>query len=139
MRRSTVLAAMAAISISFPALAAPDIREGMWEVSVHASVGGQPITATPMVVRQCITNQSVQDLMAQVGGTGACRISDFQRNDNHARWKLGCTGAMEVSGTGETDIAADQFTGRMDLAISMGGETMPMQQRFEARRVGECQ
>jgi hypothetical protein len=46
---------------------------------------------------------------------------------------------MEVSGTGETDIAGDQFTGRMDLAISMGGETMPMQQRFEARRVGECQ
>jgi len=139
MRKYLALATVAVLSSIQPALAAPDIREGLWEVSVQASVGGQPITATPMVVRQCITNQSVQDLMAQVGGAGACRISDFQQDGHHGRWKLGCTGALEVSGTGETDIAGDQFTGRMDLAISMGGETMPMQQRFEARRVGECQ
>lgn len=139
MRGSELLTVAAAVFMSAPVFAAPDIREGLWEVSVQASVGGQPITATPMVVRQCISNQSVQDLMAQVGGAGACRISDFQQDGNHARWKLACTGAMEVSGTGETDIAGDQFTGRMDLAISMGGESMPMQQRFEARRVGDCQ
>jgi len=45
-----------------------DIREGLWEVSVQAEVGGQPLSATPMVVRQCVSNQSIQDLMAQTGG-----------------------------------------------------------------------
>jgi hypothetical protein len=49
-----------------------DIREGMWEVSVLAEVGGQPLPLPP-VVRHCITTQSVQDLMAQMGGAGATR------------------------------------------------------------------
>jgi Protein of unknown function (DUF3617) len=139
MHRSALFTAVASISIAAAAFAASDIREGLWEISVQTSVGGQPITAAPMVVRQCISQQSVQELMAQASGTGACRISDFQQSGNHANWQLACTGAMDVTGTGETDIAGDQFTGRMDLASGMGGETMPMQQRFEARRLGDCQ
>ena len=124
----------------FPAIGADtDIREGLWEVSVQAEVGGQPISATPMVVRQCVSNQSVQELMGQMGGAGACQISDFQRTGNRAQWKLACTGTMDVSGTGETEIADDQFSGKLDLVIKMGGESMPMAQTFKAHRVGACQ
>jgi hypothetical protein len=121
------------------AIAGPDIRDGMWEVSVLAEVGGQPLTAAPMVVRQCISNQSVQDLMAQMGGAGACQISDFQQAGNHARWNIACSGAMDVSGTGETEIAGEQFTGRMNLVVTMSGQSLPMVQNFQAKRVGECQ
>jgi hypothetical protein len=128
-----------ALAFSSQAIAGPDIREGMWEVSVQAEVGGQPLTATPMVVRQCISKQSVQDLMAQMGGAGACQISDFQQTGNHAHWNIACSGAMEVSGTGETDIAGDQFTGRMNLVVTMSGQSLPMVQNFQAKRVGECQ
>jgi hypothetical protein len=130
-------------SLSFASAAAiaadTDIREGLWEVSVQAEVGGQPLSATPMVVRQCVSNQSVQDLMGQMGGAGACQISDFQRNGNRAQWKLACTGTMDVSGTGETEIADDQFSGKLDLVIKTGGESMPMAQTFKAHRVGACQ
>ncbi len=128
-----------ALALSPHAIAGPDIREGLWEVSVQAEVGGQPISAAPMVVRQCISNQSVQDLMAQMGGAGACQISDFQQTGNRARWNLACTGAMEVSGTGETELGADQFTGRMNLVVTMSGQSLPMVQDFQARRLGECQ
>ncbi len=128
-----------AFALSPHAIAGPDIREGLWEVSVQAEVGGQPMTAAPMVVRQCINNQSVQDLMAQMGGAGACQISDFQQTGNRAHWNLACTGAMEVSGTGETELGGDQFTGRMNLVVTMGGQSLPMIQNFQARRVGECQ
>jgi hypothetical protein len=75
---------LCALALSLHAIAGPDVREGMWEVSVVAEVGGQPLTAAPMVVRQCISNQSVQDLMAQMGGAGACQISDF-RHDGRER------------------------------------------------------
>jgi hypothetical protein len=128
-----------ALAASPHAISAPDIREGMWEVSVLAEVGGQPLTAAPMVVRQCISNQSVQDLMAQMGGAGACQISDFQQAGNHARWNIACSGAMDVSGTGETEIAGDQFTGRMNLVVTMSGQSLPMVQNFQAKRMGECQ
>jgi len=126
-------------ALSTYSIAGPDIREGMWEVSVLAEVGGQPLTAAPMVVRQCINNQSIQDLMAQMGGAGACKISDFQQSGSHARWNIACSGAMDVSGTGETEIGGDQFTGRMNLAVTMNGQSLPMVQNFQAKRVGECQ
>ena len=130
---------LSALAFSVHAIAGPDIREGMWEVSVLAEVGGQPLTAAPMVVRQCINNQSVQDLMAQMGGAGSCQISDFQQTGNRARWNIACSGPMDVSGTGETEIAGDQFTGRMNLVVTMSGQSLPMVQNFQAKRVGECQ
>jgi hypothetical protein len=46
---------------------------------------------------------------------------------------------MDVSGTGETEIAGDQFTGRMNLVVTMSGQSLPMVQNFQAKRVGECQ
>ena len=119
--------------------AGADIREGLWEISVEANVAGQPLSATPMVVRQCVSNQSIQELMSQMGGAGGCNISDFRRDGNHAQWNLACSGPMEVSGTGETDITDDQFAGKMNLTIKSGGESMPMGQTFKARRVGACQ
>ena len=130
---------LSALALSPHAIAGPDIREGMWEVSVLAEVGGQPLTAAPMVVRQCITSQSVQDLMAQMGGAGSCQISDFQQTGNRARWNIACSGTMDVTGTGETESASDQFTGRMNLVITMSGQSLPMVQNFQAKRVGECQ
>jgi uncharacterized protein DUF3617 len=136
---SSVWLLLPAFALSPHAIADADIREGLWEVSVQAEVGGQPMSAAPMVVRQCMNNQSVQDLMAQMGGAGACQISDFQQTGNRARWNLTCTGAMEVSGTGETELGVDQFTGRMNVVITMSGQSLPMVQNFQARRVGECQ
>jgi len=130
---------LSVFALSAHAIAGPDVREGMWEVSVVAEVGGQPLTAAPMVVRQCISNQSVQDLMAQMGGAGACQISDFQQTGNHAHWNIACSGTMDVSGTGETEIAGEQFTGRMNLVVTMSGQSLPMVQNFQAKRVGECQ
>jgi hypothetical protein len=46
---------------------------------------------------------------------------------------------MDVSGTGETEIASEQFTGRMNLVVTMSGQSLPMVQNFQAKRVGECQ
>jgi hypothetical protein len=92
-----------------------------------------------MVVRQCISNQSIQALMAQIGGAGACQISDFQQSGNRARWNLSCSGEPQVSGTGETEIAADQFIGRMNLVVTMSGQSLPLVQNFRAQRVGQCE
>jgi hypothetical protein len=131
---------IAATVLFASAVSAADIREGLYEVSVRAELAGQPMTQAPMVVRQCVSQQSVQDLMSQMGGTGACKVSDFQQSGNRAHWNLVCTGQMQVSGTGETQINGDEFTGRMNLTVQMGGDqAVPMVQNFTARRVGECQ
>ena len=131
---------IAAIALVTTAASAADIREGLYEISVRAELAGQAMTQAPMVMRQCVTQHSVQDLMSQMGGAGGCKVSNFQQSGNHARWNLACTGQMEITGTGETQINGDQFTGRMDLSVQMGGDqSVPMVQSFTAKRVGECQ
>jgi len=75
--------------ISISALAA-DIQEGLYEISVRAEVGGMPVSEAPMVVRQCVSQQSVQQLMSQMGGAGACNVSDFTQSGNQARFNLTC-------------------------------------------------
>ena len=131
---------IAAIALVTTAASAADIREGLYEISVRAQLAGQAMTQAPMVMRQCVTQQSVQDLMSQMGGAGGCKVSNFQQSGNQARWNLACTGQIEVSGTGETQMDGDQFTGRMDLSVQMGGDqSVPMVQNFTAKRVGECQ
>jgi hypothetical protein len=130
----------AATALLATAAFAAEVREGLYEISVRAEIGGQALSQAPMVVRQCVSQQSVQDLMGQMGGTGSCKVSDFQQSGNQARWNLTCTGAMQVTGTGETQINGDEFTGRMNLSVQMGGDqAVPMVQDFTAKRVGECQ
>jgi hypothetical protein len=121
------------------AAAQDPVREGMWEISIQGQVGGQPISSTPLVVRQCIDQQSAQDLMAKLaGGAGGCQITDFSREGNRTRWSLNCTGQVEVSGTGEVTLNSNAFNGSLDLMVGMGGQSLPMQQTFDARWVGAC-
>lgn len=120
-------------------LSAAEMREGLWEISVEAELGGQPVSETPMVVRQCMNQQGARDMMAKLGGEGACKISDLEQSGSHARWNLSCSGQTDVSGTAEADFGSEEFSGRMDLTVVMNGQSVPITQRLKARRVGECQ
>ena len=120
------------------AMSADLVKEGLWEISAQASIEGQPATTAPMVVRQCITNQSAQDLISQLTGGGACQISDFKQDGSRARWNLACSGQVSVNGTGEVVMRSDGFSGVLNVTVGMSGQSVPMTQTFGARWVGEC-
>jgi hypothetical protein len=131
----TLLAAM----VPLGAMAQDPVKEGLWEVSIQGEIGGQPISTTPLVVRQCINNQTAQQLMAQLsGGAGGCQVSDLRQEGNRARWNLSCSGQVEVSGSGELTMMSDGFNGTLDLVVGMGGQSVPLLQTFNARWVGAC-
>ena len=116
------------------------LREGLWEITVRMEIGGQPASAAPLVVRQCLNQQSAQDLMTQLtGAAGGCQVSDLQQEGNRARWNLTCSGQIELTGSGEVTMTAGGFDGTLNAMIGMGGTSVPIMQTFGARRVGECQ
>ena len=108
--RILIPAALCMTVLPGAALAA-EMREGLWEIHVDAELGGQPVTQGPLVVRQCMNQEGVQDMMAKLGGEGACKISDLEQSGGHARWNLTCSGQTEISGTAEADFGADEFSG----------------------------
>ena len=95
---------------------------------------GSRSPGTPQVVRQCIDQQTAQDLMAKLTGAGGgCQISDLHRAGSRTRWSLNCTGQVDVSGTGEVTMNSNGFNGTLDLMVGMSGQSVPMLQTFDAR------
>lgn len=116
------------------------LQEGLWEVTVQMDVGGQPATATPLVTRQCITQQSAQDLINQLAGTsGGCEVANLQQEGAEASWHLSCNGQVEVRGNGQLTMTSNGFDGSLDAMVGMAGQSVPVHQTFSARRVGDCQ
>jgi hypothetical protein len=118
----------------------PDtVKEGLWEISIRADIQGQPLSAAPMVVRQCITQTTATDLMNQLtAGGGSCEVSNFSQAGPTASWNLRCSGQIEVNGTAQVTMQSDGFSGNMNMLVGMGGQTVPLNQSFEARWVGTC-
>jgi len=128
--------------LAFPsvAFAVGAVKEGLWEISLQGEMGGQSLSSTPLVVRQCLNSRSVQDLMAQLNGVGGggCQVSDFLEEAGRARWSMNCTGPVTLSGTGEVMIGQEAFNGTMSMLVAVGGQTVPLLQTFNARWVGDC-
>jgi hypothetical protein len=141
MRTPVIRPLLYCTALLMPLSAAADaLREGLWDVTVRMEIGGQPATAQPLVVRQCINQQSAQDLVAKLTGAGGgCQVSDLQQEGNRARWNMTCTGQIELTGTGDVTITGDGFDGTLNATIGMGGTPVPILQTFGARRVGDCQ
>ena len=127
------------LTVAAASFAQGDMREGLWEITVQADLAGQPMSEQPLVVRQCITRQSAQELMSQLSGsTGSCSVSDYRQDGAHATWNMVCTGQLSVSGKGEVTARGDSFTGNLELQVAMGAQSVPMNQKFSAHRIGDC-
>lgn len=125
-----------------PALAHAEttLQEGLWEVAVQMEVGGTPTSEAPLVTRQCITQQTAQDLINQLAGTaGGCQIANLEQNGNEASWYLSCDGQVAVQGTGKLTLTSTGFQGMMDAWVTVTDRKIPVHQTFNAHRVGDCQ
>jgi hypothetical protein len=135
--RTVVLAA--SLAVMPYAWAQTDLQEGLWEISVTMTIGGQPASAQPLVMRQCIAQQSAQEVMSQLAGAGTCETADLQQEGNRATWKVMCSSPVEIDAAGSANFRSDSFDGVMSGQLGMSGQTVPFSQNFQARRVGDCQ
>jgi hypothetical protein len=115
------------------------LQEGFWEVAVQMDVGGTPTSEAPLVTRQCITQQTAQDLINQLaGGTGGCQVANLEHEGDEASWVLSCDGQVKVNGTGKLVLTSTGFQGSMDAWVTVSDRRIPVHQTFDARRVGDC-
>jgi hypothetical protein len=140
MKRPLVCLLLAAgLTVMPPAWAQTDLQEGLWEISISMTIGGQPASAQPLVMRQCISQQSAQEVMSQLAGAGTCATADVQFEGNQASWTMTCSSPVEIEATGTATFGSDSFDGVMSGQLGMSGQRMPFSQSFQAHRVGACQ
>ena len=140
--RFTLAAAVAITLISQGAqAAAPNMRAGMWEITVTMDMAGMPAGIPPQVVKQCLTQKDAENpqKFAQGGpGSDRCQISNYQLKGNTASWDMACKGPEEMTGTGIFTFAGDSYTGTTRMTMKSGGQAHNMTMQYSGKRVGDC-
>lgn len=134
-----LVAAGAGLLCGFAAVAAPNMKPGLWETHVRTEMAGMPMQMPPVTMRQCIRKQ---DLVPQTNSSGQeCKVVDQNISNDTVTWRIDCKAqGMESSGRGKIVYRGDTFQGQIDMTMEQQGMgPMTMSQKLEGKRVGDCQ
>jgi hypothetical protein len=121
------------------ALAEPNIREGLWEITIKMEMAGKPgDTFPPTTQTLCLTDKNkLPDLLQQ---DQACQITDTKTQGNEASWKMKCQSqANLITGSGKITYKGDRLDGMIHIQMQQA-EAAPMKltQHIQGRYSGKC-
>lgn len=129
------------VSASLPAVAAPNMQPGMWEITTKmemAGMEGMP-AMPPQTIRQCIRPADVQSGSATVPkGDPQCTVKGYKMQGNTASWQMECKGENAMSGNGTVTYGGTSYSGKTQFNMNQDGQAMTMNQTFNGKRVGDC-
>jgi hypothetical protein len=139
--RSATLALFASALISAQVhAAAPNMLEGMWEITTKMEMPGKSGTAMPQqTVKHCMTQKDIEDPRRTTPSAGErdsrCKMTDYKLQGNTASWKMTCDG---MDGAGTVTYSGDSYSGNQTMAMKRGKEVMHMKMAYAGKRVGDC-
>jgi hypothetical protein len=138
--RPATLALLASTLVSAQVhAAAPNMREGMWEITTKMEMTSKPGTAMPhQTVKHCMTKKDIEDprrTTPNAGEQSRCKMTDYKLQGNTASWKMTCDG---MDGTGTVTYSGESYSGSQTMAIKRGKEVMNMKMAYAGKRVGDC-
>lgn len=139
MRLATVSIVAAVLLPVHAHAAAPNMKEGLWEITVRTEMQGMPGAMPPQTVQQCITQKELADPSKTTPGTQGdkrCKITDYKMQGNTASWKTACEG--ELTGSGTMTYAGNSYTGMQAMSMKHEGKTLNMTVNFTGRHLGDC-
>ena len=118
--------------------AAPNMREGEWEITMKMEMPGMPMAMPPQVTQRCITNKDLADPQkpvpgAQPGDSG-CKTTDHKMQGNTATWKMACEDGTTGSGTATYSNTSYTST----ITMMQGGQPPAMTMQQSGRHLGAC-
>jgi hypothetical protein len=63
-----------------------------------------------------------------------CKATDVRTVGDKTTWKMTCTGAQAMTGTGDMTVKGDSYAGVMKMTTAQGEMTMKM----SGKRIGDC-
>jgi hypothetical protein len=118
----------------------PVMRPGMWEITTQMDMPGMPMKMPAQTIRQCLTKQDIEqgDRAVPTSGDSTCQVKDYKVDGNVATWKILCSGAASMHGSGRMVMQRDSYTGEMESTMNHNGQTMEMTNKWTGKRVGDC-
>jgi hypothetical protein len=143
MRYAAIPLLATALNLGPAHAAAPNMREGMWEITTKMEMTGKSGVEMPQqMVRHCLTRKDVEDprrTTPSAAGQGSrCKMTDYKLQGNTATWKMACEGEGAMTGTGTVTYSGDSYSGNQTMAMKRSGQVMNMKMDYSGRRVGDC-
>ncbi len=121
------------------ALAAADVLDGLWEISLAMRVEGKDYG--PYTRQQCITKADAQDpskLFAE--SSGDCDFANKRYFGNQFNFNVRCNAGIPLTGIGQVEFSAERMSGSMNLMAQMpDGPSVETASAISGRRLGACQ
>ncbi len=131
---SAVVSLLATASVSASTLQLPT---GKWEIRTETT---NPMVSQPQVETEfeCIEDGSF-DPTTEFMEEGQCVVTEKEESENKVAWAFECSGQgmPSSSGIGNFQVNGKTATGEMKISMSMGGQTMKMSTRWEARHISK--
>ena len=121
--------------------AAPNMKEGLWEITMKMEMPGMPAGMPPQVLQQCLTKKDLEDPRKTAPGDpgdSRCQMTDYKLLGNTATWSMACKGEGAMSGVGSITYSGTSYTGTNRMTMTEGGNTQTMTMHYSGRHLGEC-
>ncbi len=138
MRRIALMAVLAAASLALHA--APNVREGQWEMTLKMEMNGQPAPMPAQTVKYCVTKDNLVPKAERAEQSPHCTKVEPKVTGDTVSWSTVCKqSGQTIESAGRITYKGDTFTGEINSAMTAdGGQPMKMRQVMSGRRIGEC-
>ncbi len=133
-----VVGFLLAVGYGNAAVGEPNMRPGLWEITVKTEVQGMPMPMPSTSYRHCITKE---DLVPRTERPGEqCKILKKTVSGDTVTWRVSCESKdMKTTGTGRITYKGDTYRGSIEMQMSGGsGDSMKMSQKIQGKRIGNC-
>jgi hypothetical protein len=111
----------------------PNMKEGLWEVTIRMEVPGVPVQMAPQTYTQCLTQKEVVPRREKPGQ--GCKIVKQDIKGDTVSWVVECkTSEGTAVSDGRVTYKGDTFAG----VIQMKQGDMKATQRLSGRWIGQC-
>ncbi|MGI9492061.1 MAG: DUF3617 domain-containing protein, partial [Geminicoccaceae bacterium] len=111
------------------------ITPGLWEIKTQNSM------LDSEEVQQSCMKDAVFDPLSMMGEEEGCEIKNEVITGNSVDYDVACVDdqqAGKAEGHFSFTIDGDQGSGKIDLTMTVGDQSMNMQISMDARRIGDC-
>jgi hypothetical protein len=111
----------------------PNMKEGMWEVTMRMEVPGMPVQMSPQTYTQCMTQKEAVPQREEPGQ--GCKIVKQDIKGDTVSWVVECkTNEGTAVSDGRITYKGDTFEG----VIQMTQGSMKVTQQLSGRWIGTC-
>ncbi len=137
-RRILFLSVALSLLFAASAFAEPNMKEGMWEMSMKMDMKGMPIAMPPMKFKQCITKKDMVPHQKEKGQD--CTMVNTNISGDTVSWAVRCKDKNgTVESKGQIVYKGDKFDGVMNTTMTdTKGRSQATKTNMSGRRVGDC-